>query len=243
MSEFGDLIHGGARECDLDLPSPLIEKQAAFAGRLMEASSSLSLTSLDSPLELARELILDPLVAVDGSPARELLAADGARLADVGAGTGSPGVPWALSFPGLHLFPLESVSKKCVFLEGLLADLGIDDGSVLNGRAEDFGRSPEWRGSFDLAATKAVGSFETCLELALPLLKVGGSYLGLFGGETDVVAGGKALAELGGELRQNREYILPWNDRPRRLVIVEKIGRTPDKYPRRPGIPRRRPLT
>jgi 16S rRNA (guanine527-N7)-methyltransferase len=166
------------------------------------------------------------------------------RIVDIGAGAGFPGLPLRIVLPHVRLTLIESVGKKATFLQHLVEALGLADVAVLKARAEEAGRDPAHREAYDLAVARAVASLSTLLEYALPLVRPGGFFVAYkgreVGGEVDRAA--HALEVLGGRLQEVRPVALPGLEAPRHLVVVEKVMVTPERYPRRPGMPAKRPL-
>ena len=166
----------------------------------------------------------------------------GSRVLDLGTGAGFPGLVLACTCPELSFTLLDATAKKCDFLREAAAALGLANVEVVCGRAEELGRGP-LRESFALVTARAVAALRELVELALPLLEVGGALLALKGAgwAEEVAEAQHALAELSGEVKDSHEYTLSAGDR-RCLLLIEKLGPTPDKYPRRPGMPHKRPL-
>lgn len=168
----------------------------------------------------------------------------GARAIDIGTGAGFPGLPLKIVLPEINLILLESTRKKVEFLEHMITILRLEGVEVLWGRAEEMGHDPQYREACNIALGRAVGPFPVLLEYALPFLKLGGVLIAQRGrgAKREVEEAGQALSLLGGEVKEIREVMLPNRREPRYLVVVEKIAPTPQKYPRRPGVPARRPL-
>lgn len=166
----------------------------------------------------------------------------GSRVLDLGTGAGFPGLVLACTCPELSFTLLDTTAKKCDFLRAAAAALGLANVEVVCGRAEELGRGP-LRESFALVTARAVAPLRELIELALPLLKQDGLLLALKGANWagEVEEAQHALAELAGEVKESRAYTLSAGDR-RVLLLIEKKGPTPDKYPRRPGMPHKRPL-
>ena len=166
----------------------------------------------------------------------------GSRVLDLGSGAGFPGLVLAAVFPALSFTLLDATAKKCDFLRDTAAVMGLSNVDVICGRAEDIGRG-ELRESFGLVTARAVASLRELIELALPLLKTGGALLAYKGAkyQAEIDEAAHALAELRGEIGEVTEYALAGGDR-RALVAVRKLAPTPAKYPRRPGMPHKRPL-
>ena len=165
-------------------------------------------------------------------------------MPDVGSGAGFPGVPLAMVFPFLNVTLMEATGKKIAFLEHMIARLGLTNASTLRARAEDAGHLPNQREAYDVVAARAVARLPSLLEYLLPLAKVGGVCVAMKGKSAFEEASGsaRALAILGGRLNETGAIQLPDVEEPHYLVVVDKVAPTPSTYPRKPGIPTRKPL-
>jgi len=166
------------------------------------------------------------------------------RVIDIGSGGGFPGVPLRVIFPEIRLTLLEATAKKAAFLRHLSERLGLDDVETVIGRAETVAHDERFRESFDLVLARSVAPMPTLAELTLPFAATGGIVVaykkGGIGEEIRLASG--AIETMGGRLREARAVELPEFTDDRCLVVVEKVAATPAKYPRRPGVPARRPL-
>jgi len=163
---------------------------------------------------------------------------------DIGSGAGFPGLPIKIARPDLRLTLLESNEKKAVFLERAIAELSLDGADVISARAEKAGRLPEHRAAYALVLARAVAPLRVLAELALPFLAIGGVLAAPKGSAAlrEVREARAALEELGGTVEETLRLKAPAQGWSPTLVIVRKTGQTPARYPRRPGIPRKRPL-
>ncbi len=179
-----------------------------------------------------------------GASERERRMGESLRLLDVGSGAGFPGVPLKIVCPHWRVTLLEATGKKVRFLEHLREVLGLGNLEILHGRAEDFAKAPAYREQYDWVVARAVAEMPALAELTLPFAKIGGNVLALKGetAEAEVAQSGRAFSILGGELVKIVKIALPGLVEERRLVVVRKVACTPDAYPRRPGIPAKRPL-
>lgn len=207
---------------------------------LIDWNSRVNLTSITERDQVIVKHFLDSLTL---APILQTLA-PAARLIDIGTGAGFPGIPLKIALPNLRLTLLETTGKKVDFLKRLLAQLRLRDAIAIQARAEDLGRHPEHRAQYDVAVARAVANLATLAEYALPFVRVGGLFIAQKGVDIDdeLKQATHALKELGGRVREIVRVQLPGLE-PRHLIVVEKIAATPDKYPRRAGIPERKPLT
>ena len=182
----------------------------------------------------AAELIEDSLVLLD-----HLGAAT--RLVDVGSGGGLPGLPLKIARRNLNVTLVEADQAKAAFLIRACAALGLHEVEVLARRAEDVGRDPLYRETFDVAVARALAPMPVLAELCLPLVRVGGRLLAQKTDREDLSVAQRAIDTLGGAI--NGVLAAPSSVRSAgTVVVVDKVRPTPAAYPRRPGIPSRRPL-
>jgi 16S rRNA (guanine527-N7)-methyltransferase len=139
---------------------------------------------------------------------------------------------------------LEAVAKKVAFLQHIVQKLGLDDVEILVGRAEEIAHLTEYREKFNLVLSRAVAPLPTLVELVLPFCALGGSFIAQKKGAIDEEIGkaSKGILLLGGKIREIKRVDLEEFTDERYLVVIDKLSPTPPKYPRRPGIPAKRPL-
>jgi 16S rRNA (guanine527-N7)-methyltransferase len=222
----------------LDLPGDFFPQVERFLDTLSAINESLNLISFSTRDDL-RSHVVDSLQVLR-------LAGTGTALnvIDVGSGGGFPGIPVALARPHWRVTLLDSLRKKQLAMASLIEELNVPPIFTLCQRAEDLGHEMEHREKFDLALCRAVGRFSPVLELTLPLLRVGGRSLLHRGadGLADGDRSAKALTELGGHLGSTYSYRLPGLDNDRHIICIEKTTQTSFMFPRRAGIPDKRPL-
>lgn len=206
----------------------------------LHQEAPINLVSFSNPRELELFHLLDALMVFQDEKARHLSQA---RTIDVGTGGGFPGLPLALVRPHWSMTFLDSVQKKLVEIEKMAHTLDVP-AHTLWGRAEDKGQDPQWRETFDLAFCRAVGRLSCVLELTLPFLKVGGFCLLHRGHEApaEMESIGPALTKLGGTLGPLTSYGWPGLEKQRYILRIEKSHQTECGFPRRVGVPERRPL-
>jgi len=163
------------------------------------------------------------------------------RLVDIGSGGGLPGLPLKIARPDLEVVLVEADGDKAAFLIHACAQLGLLGVEVVNRRAEDAGHDPRLREAFDVAVARALAPMPVVAELCLPFVRAGGHLLAQKTDSEAVAGAWRAIELLGG----GPARIVPAPSAARRsgtIVIVEKVGPTPAAYPRRAGLPARKPL-
>jgi 16S rRNA (guanine527-N7)-methyltransferase len=167
-------------------------------------------------------------------------------IVDVGTGGGLPGIPLAIARPELRVTLLEATEKKARFLEHVRIELGLPNLEILHIRVEEAGRDPRYRDAFEIATARALAALPVVVEYCAPLVRPGGQILAMKGrlSEDELSAGLAAARELGAQLREVREvdYRPQLPQKERRLVIFDKVAVTPNSFPRRVGLAKRRPL-
>jgi 16S rRNA (guanine527-N7)-methyltransferase len=167
-----------------------------------------------------------------------------ANLIDIGSGAGFPGIPLKIIYPNTKVTLVESVGKKAMFCQHIVSLLGLEGVNVINSRAEDLGQMREHREGYDWGVARAVANMRVLAEYLLPLVQVGGVMLAQKGesGPAEVHTAEKVIKLLGGEVRQLVTVMLPGVVEERHLVLVDKVATTPPRYPRKPGVPAKKPL-
>jgi 16S rRNA (guanine527-N7)-methyltransferase len=224
----------------LGLSPDLLPRFERLLGLVKDTHQRINLVSFSSLQELEFFHLLDSLMALKDDKVRSLTPA---RVVDVGTGGGFPGLPLALARPDWSITLLDSIQKKLRELESMAETLGLSV-HTLWGRAEEKARDPHLRESFDLALCRAVGSLSCVLELTLPFVKVGGCCLLHRGADApaELEKISPALKKLGGTAGPLIPYGWPGLEKQRFILRIDKSHQTPSEYPRRVGIPERRPL-
>jgi len=207
---------------------------ARYVECLLGEGDRLGLTAFREAEPIWNELIADSASAAARLP-------QGGKVVDLGSGGGCPGVVLQLLRPDVRVDLLESNGRKAGFLRQVVELLGLP-GQVLQDRSETLARHPAYRGSYDMVVAKAVASLPTLVELALPLLRVGGVLLAYKGPSAlqELEDCQVALQALRGKLRGVEPYTLGQKEFCH--VLIEKVDETPKAFPRRPGIPAKQPL-
>lgn len=231
----------------LTLNAGQVEQFAAYEALLLEWNERIALTAISDPREIRIRHFLDSL-----SCSTVTGPLNGLSLIDIGSGAGFPGLPLKIVSPDLRLILVDSVAKKTRFLELVSRELGLRNVTVVNERAENLGQDSSFREQFDWATARAVADLRILAEYLLPLCRLGGAMLAQKGKEEiDRVTDGQdkknkgnqeVFTLLGGGDAQISSVALPDREQPHYLLVVPKERHTDDRYPRRPGIPAKRPL-
>lgn len=235
-----ELLRQGATTFDLSLTGSQLSAFEDYASALIAWNRRVNLTRIVEPNEIAVKHFLDSLAVrlalPPGSPSSTLI--------DVGSGAGFPGMPLKIACPDIRLTLLEATGKKAAFLQHLVEVLQLTGVTILVARAEEAGRQPDHREQYDVAVARAVAPLPVLAEYTLPLVKVGGTIIAQKGTDpaTEVKTAAQALALLGGQLDRIVPVTIPGLDAPRHLVLITKVKPTPQQYPRRPGMPAKRPI-
>ncbi len=232
----------GAKQLGLVLTPKQTQQFQLYYEELVKWNKKINLTAITDYQEVQLKHFLDSLTLV---PA--LQDAPWAKgeftLMDVGTGAGMPGLPLKIFLPEIRLALLDSVAKKTAFLKHVTDRLGLDYVNILTGRAEEFAHDPDYREKFDMVVSRAVTRLPTVVELTLPFCRQGGLAIAQKKGaiEEELSRVARAIDILGGKVKEVRKIDLELLEQ-RSLVIVEKVSPTPQRYPRRTGVPAKRPL-
>lgn len=210
-----------------------------YEQELIEWNSRINLTAIREPEEIRTKHFLDSLscllVLRDPFPN---------RMIDIGTGAGFPGIPLKIVLPNLKITLVESVGKKADFCRHIVQVLKLEQVDVVQARAEEIGLDKNHRERYDWAVARAVANMPVLMEYLLPLVRVGGAVLAQKGesGPAEAHSADRAIKLLGGQLRKLQKINLPSIAEDRYLVVVEKCATTPPGYPRRVGLPSKKPI-
>lgn len=220
LTEYGKLL-------DLTFTAHQIQKFQTYMELLVEWNEKINLTAITEPKEVAVKHFLDSLTVMQAAEIKQE-----SNIIDVGTGAGFPGLPIKIMRPDVHLTLLDSLNKRLIFLKEVCSELKIE-ASFLHARAEESGRQKALREKFDIATARAVAPLNLLCEYCLPFLKIGGTFISMKGPNCteEVQQAQKAIALLGCELRQQKEFFLP-DGSGRTLIVIQKTKATPDIYPR-----------
>ena len=234
-----ELTQHAQRQLGFHLTRSQLSALSLYERELVDWNMRFNLTAIRDPQEIHIKHFLDSLTCL--LPMREKPIE---RLIDVGTGAGFPGIPLKIVFPNMHVTLVESVGKKAEFCRHVVNILNLQRVEVVQERAEVIGQDPAYREQYDWAVARAVAILPVLAEYLLPLVHVGGSMLAMKGesGPAEAHSAEHALRVLGGHLRQLLPVTLPGVAEERYLVVIDKVAATPNTYPRKVGVPAKRPL-
>ncbi|MEM7331794.1 MAG: 16S rRNA (guanine(527)-N(7))-methyltransferase RsmG [Chloroflexota bacterium] len=225
---------------NLSLTDVQVEQFTQYRSLLMSWNTKLNLTAVRTELGIESVHFVDSLTL-----APQIRAFDGQSLIDVGTGAGFPGIPLKIVFPSLQLTLVESIRKKANFLGEVVRELGLTDVTILAERAEVVGRDLKHREQYDWVVARAVAELNILLEYLVPFCRPNGRILAMKGPETpnELAAASNAVEELGLQIESSEKVSEEISgDKQRFLVLVARKGPLSERYPRRAGIPTKRPL-
>ncbi|HWH68538.1 MAG TPA: 16S rRNA (guanine(527)-N(7))-methyltransferase RsmG [Candidatus Sulfotelmatobacter sp.] len=240
-----ELLSAGLARYGVSPGEALLDALVKHLEMVLEWNERINLTAIKDEREMVIKHVVDSVSALE-----LIRVTKGTSLLDVGTGAGFPGVVLKCIEPAARVVLLESLNKRCTFLQAVGDEVvkplaGSAAGyEVLWGRAEDAGKDPKYREKFDVVVARAVAELRVLAEYCLPFCRVGGVFLAMKGpaaGE-EIAAAEKAIATLGGAVEAVREIQLPLDAGARTLILMKKVRATPAAYPRKAGTPARIPL-
>ncbi|MEN6479051.1 MAG: 16S rRNA (guanine(527)-N(7))-methyltransferase RsmG [Anaerolineales bacterium] len=247
-----EVLAAGAAELGFALDSSHLAQFEHYYRELIAWNQRFNLTAVTDYVQVQRRHFWDSLTCMLAFPNRSggavpnqlpvQLPGGPLHCADVGSGAGFPGIPLAILMSDVQFTLIESIGKKVTFLEHIVRTLALDNVTVLGARAEELGHDPRHREHYDVVLARAVAALSALAEYCLPLCRVGGRMIAPKGAdvEAEITEAAFAVEVLGGTIVCNKPITVDQEER--RLVVIDKIAHTPERYPRNTGVPTKRPL-
>lgn len=240
MSEFEKYekeIAAKIAEMEFNGSSKIASELVNYMKGILEWNEKINLTAIKNPGEFVIKHFFDSF------PAAKLPEFRNAEtIIDVGTGGGFPGVPLAALCPEKNFVLADSLAKRLRVIDEVALDSGIANITTVHGRAEDLGRNPDYRETFDVCVSRAVASLPVLLEYCLPFVKAGGVFIAYKGpeAEEEIKISSNALKKLGGRI--DRIVDVSDGTYSHNLIVITKSSSTPKAYPRKAGTPSKDPL-
>lgn len=239
MDNCNEILVAGARSLGIELDSKALKLFGLFTDELLEWNKVMNLTAIKETADIALKHYVDCLEIL-----KYVNIENGAKIADVGCGAGFPGIPLKIARDDILLCSVDSLGKRVNFLTQTEKKLGLEGCRCVHARAEEVGAKAPYRETFDYATARAVAKLQVLAEYCLPLVKVGGAFIAMKGGDDgeEIKEAENAVKTLGGKIEKVFEYTLPQTDNKRTIIVIRKIKETDKKYPRSNAKIAKKPL-
>lgn len=229
---------------NIDISEGQIKQFEKYYEFLVEKNKFMNLTAITEKEDVIVKHFIDSIAVIPYLKEMGFFEKENLSIIDIGTGAGFPGIPLKIMLPDVNFTLLDSLNKRVAFLNEVVDLLGLDKINPVHGRAEDFASNNLYREKYDLCVSRAVANLSTLSEYCIPFINNNGLFISYKAGdsEEEINNSKNAIKLLGGKIRKVEEFVLPESDANRVFVIVKKISSTDKKYPRKAGIPSKKPL-
>lgn len=229
----------GFEQLGLNYSEDIESKFIKYKELLLEWNKKINITRIQDEEEVYIKHYLDSIIILDNNN-----VSSKKKIIDVGTGGGFPGLPLKIVNNNYDLTLLDSLRKRTDFLKLVIDEIGLKDVDVIHGRAEDFGQDKKYREKYDLCVSRAVASLNILCELCLPFVKPNGYFIAYKSENIaeEIEKSKNAIEKLSGKIKEVKEIKIPNSDITRKLIIIEKVKKMSDIYPRKAGTPAKKPL-
>lgn len=234
-----EFILEGAKALGVPLGEKQLDQLEEYKEYMLEVNQSMNLTSITEDREFIIKHYLDSFTVSQVYDFKGINS-----VMDMGTGAGLPGIPLKILYPETSFVLTDSLNKRIQFLQNVVERLQLKNIECIHGRAEELGRQPKCRESFDVVVSRAVANLAVLAEYCLPFVKVGGVFLCLKGPKykEELEESAVAISKVGGQVESIQSISLPFSDITHYVLIIRKVQQTPTKYPRKPGKPTKNPI-
>lgn len=237
FKEFKEELLDMNRKIDIQLSDNQIKQFYIYMKLIHDWNERVNLTAILEPREMILKHFIDSMTILKYIKEND-------KIVDIGTGAGFPGLPIKIAKTNTKIVLIDSLNKRIKFLDTVIDNLNLNDIQSMHLRAEDFGSNNLYREKFDIAVSRAVAPMNILVEYLLPAVKVGGSCICMKGPEIEpeIENSKKALEILGGKIEKIEKLELTNSDNKRTIIVIKKVKQTPNKYPRKAGIPSKKPI-
>ena len=237
VKEFQQKLNELSQKINIQLEEKQINQFYTYMNLLLQWNEKINLTAITDPNEIILKHFIDSITIMSYLEKNK-------NIVDVGTGGGFPGIPVKIVNEKINMTLLDSLNKRINVLKEIINTLNLDNISAIHARVEEFGQNKENREKFDIATSRAVAKLNILSEYMLPLVKVGGKCICMKGPDIDeeIEESQKAIELLGGRIDEIKKFTLPESNLERTIIVISKIKRTANKYPRKPGMPAKEPI-
>lgn len=234
---FKELMCSYGEQIDIEFDDKQLNQFYEYMNLLLEWNEKINLTAITAPEEIILKHFIDSLTI-------NRYIEQNRSIADVGTGAGFPGIPLKIYRPDLKVTLVDSLNKRINFLNEVIYKLNLEDINTVHSRIEDFGKDKKYREKFDYVTARAVANLATLSEYLIPISKIEGKCICMKGNDIkeEIDCSKNAINLLGGKVDKIDCFELPNSDISRNIIIIDKIKNTPNKYPRKAGLPSKEPL-
>ena len=211
---------------------------------LIEKNKVMNLTAITDKEDVIVKHFIDSIALIPYLTDKGININNKLKIIDIGTGAGFPGLPLKIMMPDVKFTLLDSLNKRVSFLNEVIDELKLKDIEALHGRAEDYASDSKYREKYDICVSRAVANLSTLSEYCIPFVKEDGYFISNKAGESEeeINKAKNAIKILGGKINKVEEFVLPGTDVSRVFVFIRKLELTDKKYPRKAGVPAKKPL-
>lgn len=234
---FINNLKADTNKLNIDLTDIQAENFYTYMNLLLEWNQKINLTAITEPEEIIKKHFIDSLTI-------KKYIKDNSYVIDVGTGAGFPGIPLNIISSSSEIVLLDALNKRLNFLNEVIKQANLENIKTVHFRAEEAGKNREYREKFDIAASRAVAPLNILVEYLLPFVKIGGKCICMKGSniEEELENSKNAISILGGKIENIESFTLPGTDIARNVMVISKVSKTPEKYPRKAGTPSKEPI-
>lgn len=235
--DFNEKLLKKLNKIQVNVNDVVLNKFFVYMTNILEWNEKINLTAITDEDDIILKHFVDSLTILEYIPEKS-------NVIDVGTGAGFPGIPLKIVREDINMTLMDSLNKRITFLNEIINKLELKKINAIHSRAEELAKMQEHREKYDIAVSRAVANLSTLSEYMIPFVKVGGRCICMKGSniEEELKLAKNAIKELGGEIEKVINFKLPDSDNERNIIIIKKVNKTKNKYPRKAGMPSKEPL-